>query len=240
MSLPDSIRMALDKSAEGIPLATLQQAAEHLGSGYRDGRSTMSLKLDDLAALAYGIVRLPATHAALLDVLMELEDLVPDFSPATHLDLGAGPGTATLASLEVFSGITSSLLVEREPAMRRLGQRLVIPALPEDVAITWDDSDITSIKEYPAADLVTLSFALVEVDGSQREDLLRRAFDSCLDTLVLVEPGTVPGFEAILKARDILTAAGGNLLAPCPHGEQCPMEGTESWCHFSRRLSRTR
>lgn len=240
MTLPDSTRAFIEGSAEGIPLAALQEAADRLGAGYRDGRSTMSLDLDDLAALAYAIVRLPATHAAVQTVLRELADLVPDFSPESHLDLGAGPGTAALASREIFPEIATLHLVEQEPAMRRLGRQLPGNSDSDGATFHWHDGDITASPVYPAADLVTLSFALVEVDESLRADLIRSAFKACQDTLVIVEPGTFPGYEAILAARDILIAEGANILAPCPHHGRCPMEGTESWCHFSRRLSRSR
>lgn len=33
--------------------------------------------------------------------------------------------------------------------------------------------------------------------------------------------------------------AGVHVVAPCPHDGGCPMDGTESWCHFAQRFRRT-
>ena len=29
------------------------------------------------------------------------------------------------------------------------------------------------------------------------------------------------------------------MVAPCPHDGKCPMDGTQSWCHFVQRFKRT-
>lgn len=33
--------------------------------------------------------------------------------------------------------------------------------------------------------------------------------------------------------------AGAHVVAPCPHDGGCPMDGTDSWCHFAQRFRRT-
>ena len=30
-----------------------------------------------------------------------------------------------------------------------------------------------------------------------------------------------------------------HVVAPCPHDGRCPMDGTQSWCHFVQRFKRT-
>lgn len=57
--------------------------------------------------------------------------------------------------------------------------------------------------------------------------------------LVLVEPGTPAGYQRLLAVRDQLIAAGGVILAPCPHQQPCPLAAPD-WCHFSQRLARSR
>jgi ribosomal protein RSM22 (predicted rRNA methylase) len=57
--------------------------------------------------------------------------------------------------------------------------------------------------------------------------------------LVVIEPGTVRGFHFIHEARSALIAAGAHLLAPCPHGKECPMAASGDWCHFAARVERT-
>ncbi|MCC7347818.1 MAG: methyltransferase type 11, partial [Variibacter sp.] len=55
----------------------------------------------------------------------------------------------------------------------------------------------------------------------------------------LVEPGTPAGWRRILRARARLIGAGGHMVAPCPHALACPLSAPD-WCHFSRRLARSR
>jgi len=57
--------------------------------------------------------------------------------------------------------------------------------------------------------------------------------------LVIVEPGTPAGWQRILDARRALIAEGANIAAPCPHQLDCPLV-TPDWCHFSRRVARSR
>ncbi len=59
------------------------------------------------------------------------------------------------------------------------------------------------------------------------------------DTLVIVEPGTPAGWQRILQVRERLLAAGAFLVAPCPHQADCPIVAPD-WCHFSRRVARSR
>jgi ribosomal protein RSM22 (predicted rRNA methylase) len=56
--------------------------------------------------------------------------------------------------------------------------------------------------------------------------------------LVLVEAGTPAGFRIILEARKNLPG----LIAPCPQPGDCPLAANPEtkWCHFSKRLERSR
>jgi ribosomal protein RSM22 (predicted rRNA methylase) len=54
-----------------------------------------------------------------------------------------------------------------------------------------------------------------------------------------VEPGTPAGYRRILDTRDLLLRQGAQMVAPCPHGFACPLLAPD-WCHFSRRVSRSR
>src|SRR5690606_30783486 len=56
---------------------------------------------------------------------------------------------------------------------------------------------------------------------------------------VIVEPGTPAGWQRILAVRQQLIAAGAHVLAPCPHENPCPIAPPD-WCHFARRVARSR
>jgi ribosomal protein RSM22 (predicted rRNA methylase) len=101
----------------------------------------------------------------------------------------------------------------------------------------WKVADVGSAAGR--ADLVVVSYVIGELEPTALGGFVESAWSLAVDTLVIVEPGTTPGYERILAARDAAIAAGGSTLAPCPHDASCPLpEG--DWCHFSTRLARSR
>jgi ribosomal protein RSM22 (predicted rRNA methylase) len=100
-------------------------------------------------------------------------------------------------------------------------------------------ADLTAAGPWPKADLVLASYALAEIAPERQGAVVAGLWDACEGVLALVEPGTPAGYGRILAARAALIAAGAQVLAPCPHGEACPLVG-DDWCHFSVRLPRSR
>src|SRR5262249_6019520 len=88
-------------------------------------------------------------------------------------------------------------------------------------------------------DLVTLAYVLNELDPKQRPQVLQRLWRLTADTLVIVEPGTPAGWQRILAARRELIEAGAQVIAPCPHAHDCPLQPPD-WCHFAARVARSR
>jgi len=104
-------------------------------------------------------------------------------------------------------------------------------------------------------DLVTLCYVLDELAPAARSRLIDWAWSRCDGLLLIVEPGTPAGWHRILTARDQLIAAGAQIVAPCPHERPCPLlppalpaadaardslAAAGNWCHFSRRVARSR
>src|SRR5579863_382197 len=108
-SLPSALRTALDAKLEGLPRQDLAARAASISETYRDGGSS-SLIASPIDALAYAIVRMPATYAAVTASLNALCEVRPDFAPKSLLDVGAGPGTAAWAAAEAFSTLRSFAL----------------------------------------------------------------------------------------------------------------------------------
>ncbi|TIW30854.1 MAG: methyltransferase type 11, partial [Mesorhizobium sp.] len=69
--------------------------------------------------------------------------------------------------------------------------------------------------------------------------LVGRLWQLTAGTLLIVEPGTPAGWQRILAVRQQLIEAGAHVLAPCPHEAPCPLVPPD-WCHFSRRVARSR
>lgn len=239
MELPAPLRLAVDRQLERTPLAELQRAAALLSGRYRAELRDGRLHLDgDLAVKAYLATRLPATYAAIRASLAAAAELLPGFSPRTQLDLGAGPGSALWAAADCWPELAEAVLVEASPAARAIGETLSA-AMPRTGG-RWIAGDVTG--DLPAlepADLVTLSYVLDEIAPAAIEPLVDRLWALTAGLLVIVEPGTPAGWRRILAARRRLIGAGAHIAAPCPHAAGCPLAAPD-WCHFSRRVARSR
>lgn len=243
MELSDSLRVALSELAEEYPHAALAQAAATLSCSYRNTGDDQSLSaiVSPVAAAAYALTRLPATFAALAAALTEARLRLPTWRPATLLDAGAGPGVSAWAGSAVWPSLTRATLLERDPRMQAVGQRL-LRAAPAGCAVTWRQMDLTNDRErLPTTpfDLCVASYALNELPQPARLPLVARLWAACGGALALVAPGTPAGFAAIREARAWLIDAGAQIIAPCPHADACPMQPGD-WCHFSQRLARSR
>jgi ribosomal protein RSM22 (predicted rRNA methylase) len=239
MELPAALRQAVDRTLEGVPLAALKQAAEVLSRRYRaetrDGRLHLS---DDLAAKAYLATRLPATYAAVRASLESVAEARENFAPRSLIDVGAGPGTVFWAARDRWDSLEDATLVEASPAIRAVGTDLARHAVP--ITARYLAADVLGkFPDLQAADLVTLAYVLDELPPEKIEPLVDRLWALTGDTLVIVEPGTPAGWQRILRARTRLIDAGAHLVAPCPHSQECPLVAPD-WCHFSRRVARSR
>lgn len=234
MPLPVTARAALDELLEGTPRATLARAASALSERYRAPRPNPPVVRSRLDALAYGATRLPATYAAAEAVFETIRVLRPGWRPRRLLDVGAGPATATLAAQGGWPSLTDATLLEPNPHMRSVGRRLV-RGLPLEAR--WADTTIGAAALATEFDLVVASYVLGELPNPGAA--VARIWAATRGTVVIVEPGTPDGYDTALRARRELLLCGASTLAPCTHDEPCPLEAGD-WCHFSRRLPRTR
>ncbi|MHA6643268.1 small ribosomal subunit Rsm22 family protein [Mesorhizobium sp. A623] len=240
MELPAPLRQAVDALLESTPLPVLRQAAKTLSDRYRaetrDGRLHMA---EELAVKAYLATRLPATYAAVRTCLEAVSEARPDFSPQTLLDIGAGPGTVVWATANLWPGLHQATLLEASGPARKIGEHLAAEGT-FDTKITWLSGDATiDLAGAAAADLVTAAYVLDEMVPASRPKLIERLWALTADTLLIVEPGTPAGWQRILAVRQQLIDAGAHLLAPCPHEKPCPIMAPD-WCHFARRVARSR
>lgn len=239
MELPSPLRIAIDQALEGASITKLAAATQALSQRYRgevrDGRMHLS---DTLAAQSYIATRMPATFAAIHAGLTAAAQRLPDFSPATMLDIGAGPGTVLWAAQSVWPNLEAATLVEASASIRAMGQKLAAANALQ--AIDWRDADIRrgAINAAPA-DLVTLAYVLDELEPAERSKLVDALWNATHGVLAIVEPGTTAGWRRILDARAQLIAAGAHIIAPCPHALACPIAEPD-WCHFSARVARSR
>lgn len=239
MELPAPLRLAVDRFLHDTPLAELQRAAATLSARYRAELRDGRLHLDDAPAVkAYLAARMPATYAAVRASMAMVAHARPSFSPATLLDFGAGPGTVLWAATDCWPGLGEATLVEASAAARVAGSELARGLA--SASVRWVAADVTRTDAaLSPADLVTLSYVLDELDPSAIGPLVERLWALARDTLVVVEPGTPAGWTRILAVRAALIGLGAHVAAPCPHDRPCPLAAPD-WCHFSRRVARSR
>ncbi len=226
---PLTLTAAIAALLEGVSRKDLEQCAGKLSAVYRDGGTSAGIATQ-ADALAYLVTRCPATYAATRAVFTRVTETVPGFSPASLLDVGAGPGTAAWAARDAWSSLNGITLIEPNRVFRDLAARL----LPQAHIIPGD----LGMAKSPA-DLVTAAYVLAELPEAAAASVARNLWSSAKQMLVLVEPGTPAGFARIRAARAALIEAGGHVAAPCTHDKDCPMQGGD-WCHFSERLARSR
>jgi ribosomal protein RSM22 (predicted rRNA methylase) len=222
----------------GCSLNDLAKERDKLTQIYRNSNATSpipSLKSDS-QRLAYVLARMPATCAAVYQVLKELTKRCPETQVSSLLDVGAGPGTALLAAVEAELPLVAATLLERDPHFIAIGKRLTKDF--SKIKQEWICQDLNHPWTLPSHDLVLASYSLNELAEKERLLLVEKLWSLTGKFLVIVEPGTKVAFESIKKMRQKLISMGGHLVAPCPHANSCPLP-KEDWCHFSVRVERS-
>jgi ribosomal protein RSM22 (predicted rRNA methylase) len=196
---------------------------------------------------AYAAYRMPATFEAVRSALDAFRLRMPDWSPASHVDIGGGTGAATWAVAAAWpeGERRTTVLDWAEPALA-LGRELAADSGHAALRnVEWRRQVIGGgnggnggLVLPGDTDLVTVSYVLNELT----EDGRRAVVDEAVRTaraVVLIEPGTPDGYLRIAEARHRLTAAGLRVVAPCPHSAVCPITPGADWCHFAARVGRS-
>ena len=231
MQVPIELREYAGAVAGRVGFAELERACSAMSAHYRGRERTSALALSPQAKIAaYLVSRLPATYVAAHAVFSEVKRRLGDVPVGSLLDLGAGPGAATLAARSVFPALAATL-VESDPPFAAIAREL----LPGATLLT---QDLRSASEYPPHDLVVASYAVGELSPAHRLRVVDRAWQAARLALVVIEPGSPAGFAVVREIRDHLLAEGACMAAPCPAEGPCPIAAPD-WCHFAARLERT-
>lgn len=225
-----------DQYYKDLKVKDLQEFQKHLRSVYHLHQSTHTLS-SRFSMAAYATARMPATYHAIDKCFQHLPS---DFLPQTILDLGAGPGTASLAALDRWSSINHMTLIENHPLMINFQQSLWA-AVTGNYSYELINKDLDKLDTLPVInfDLVILAYVLGELSPLQREKVILEGWKRANHYFVIVTPGTPYDFEYLLTVRDLLLKQEAQLVAPCPHQDRCPLSATSDWCHFSVRLERS-
>ncbi|WP_022720531.1 small ribosomal subunit Rsm22 family protein, partial [Rhodopseudomonas sp. B29] len=235
-ALPAELKSALEQMLHGTARGDAAARAAVISETYRGGGTSAPIRTQ-ADALAYAGARMPATYAAVAACLNAMAEIRPEFAPASLLDVGAGPGTASFAAAQAYGAPKSLTLLDANPALRELALSL---AQQSRLAPDYRLGDARKLLgDAPAADLVIASYVINELGDADRDAFADALWRKTEDTLLIVEPGTPAGYARILAARDRLIAQGAHVIAPCPHENACPLTAPD-WCHFVQRLPRSK
>src|SRR5664280_306350 len=115
MRLPSKLPEAIERLTEAVSTQRLRLAAAALTDRYKTATQAAAIRGED-ERLAYLLVRMPATYAALVQAMRAAKrqfmprsdnDSMSDNGVVmeTMLDLGSGPGTAAWAAVELFPDV---------------------------------------------------------------------------------------------------------------------------------------
>lgn len=237
-ALPSWLSGALQAKLENVSRTDLRASAQRFSQAYRAGGGSDVIR-SELDALAYAVVRMPATYAAVRAALEQAAGVVPDFAPRTLLDVGAGPGTASWAARNAWPSLQQATLLDANPHLLGLAGAFGRSVPPMSVTTTRDTL-AHALGAAAGADVVMASYVLTELAGGMFLGTLERLWSLAERLLVIVEPGTPDGFKRIVACRDALIARGAYIVAPCSHEGRCPLATAGRWCHFNARLPRSR
>jgi ribosomal protein RSM22 (predicted rRNA methylase) len=236
--LPAELKAALGTRLQGLSRIEAAGRAALISRTYRDGGGSGAIR-SETDALAYALARMPATYAAVTASLNAFREIVPSFAPASLLDVGAGPGTASWAAAEAFSSLQSFTLLDANGALRALALDLASGSVRlRDIRYRYGEAR-AALADTEAADLVVASYMIGEAGDVERRALAELMWAKTRDTLLIVEPGTPAGYGRIIALREQLIRSGAHVAAPCPHDGKCPLAAPD-WCHFTQRLPRSR
>ena len=236
--LPAELKAALDGRLRGFSRTDAATRAASISKTYRDSGGSGAIRTET-DALAYALARMPATYAAVIASLNALCEIRPDFAPASLLDIGAGPGTATWAAAEAFPSLQGFALLDTNDALRALALNLFSDSFRLRNTSYERGEARSALAKADTADLVIASYMIGEIGPAEQKALTDLMWQKTGDTLLVVEPGTPAGYARIIALRERLIAVGAHVAAPCPHDDKCPLAAPD-WCHFTQRLQRSR
>lgn len=239
MELPVELRNLIEEKLKGLSVKELQKNSESVSLKYRnEKRNGERLVTEEVEALAYAAVRMPATYGAVSTALNYTFEICNERIESV-LDVGAGTGAGTWA-VSNFINFENAVCLEREDVMRKLGELLMQQSNVETLKkVKWERFDLVDSDIKYNADLVVCSYVLNELSEANRLKALDKLWEATNKILLIIEPGTPKGFSEIKELRKALINKGGEVIAPCPNIGECPMPEND-WCHSTCRVARTR
>jgi hypothetical protein len=151
------------------------------------------------------------------------DEWVDELKKCDFIDLGAGPGTFSLAWKSLISDSVDFYQIEQSVLMKEQGKKiwngLYSDKLFQGSKWEWNTPKEKFLLFGHSANEMGAEVAAQYIDKINPQHIL------------FIEPGTKDFFPEMLKIRQYLLENGYSTLYPCPNQEACPMKGSEDWCH---------
>jgi len=202
---------------------------------------------------AYLQYNLPLNVARSMVALRDVVDRHPDVADLEDVfDLGAGPGSSTLATLFTLAPRAARryVLTDRSAKGMKLAREvyeacdtsLTKTNGTESSKASFLTQKLPSLPNFTRPSLVWMSMVLNELSQADGRGLdLARLFDTLTrrlpvgSVLLVVEPALrVPGRRLLELHDGMVESPEWELLAPCTHQAACPLLRAQKrpWCHF--------
>ncbi len=167
------------------------------------------------------------------------------------LDIGAGPGTASLGALTFLSQQQHKpqlefTVVDQVPGNLQEAEELLLSSGTMhdlDVSLTKVQSDINSLGRHVQGsfDMIILSNVLNELFAQEDTRITKRV--GILNTIlkkhladdgscIIIEPALRDTSREMLEVRDGILEQGFNAYSPCLFSDKCPaLTNPKDWCH---------
>ena len=239
MDLPSELREAIENTVSGRSPAELKKAVSAISDRYRnDSGKGKKLVTANSDADVYAVFRFPATFGAVYDALGYTLELYEGSSIKSVIDVGAGSGAATWAC-DMRLDLSSVRCLEREPSMRRTGEKLLEVSSSLNNKVAYENFDLLKDVIAGKADLVMSSYVLNELEIDAAVSSAVKMWEATEGLMLIIEPGTPAGFAVIRRIREEILKLGGHIVAPCPHEGACRL-AADDWCHFTCRVQRSK
>ncbi len=201
----------------------LTRAIQEVSQNFTTNRGDLTRYLKDQRLVsAYTAFYLTTNFPKLREVARWLpRDWVEGLKSCDFVDLGAGPGTFSLAWRDL-GGEGAVHQIETSELMQAQALKL------------WRGLGNQGLSQAKFARKLPGSFLLFGHSANEMgaPGAIRYIEEVSPDHVLFIEPGTKAFFPEMLKIRDHLLAAGFKVLFPCPEPLACPMrESGEDWCH---------
>ena len=237
MDLPSEIKNYIENELNSESIRNIKEDAQDISQNYRKNeRKGNSLILKKSEAIAYAIARMPATYGAISNAIEKTMEI---YNPKINsvADIGAGTGSACIAVNEIMD-VDEIDCFEREEVMLEVGREICSNYSPIKDKVSWNKLDIVNDTIDNKYDMVVSAYMINELKENQISDVIDKIWKMTNDIVIIIEPGTVQGYNNIMKVKEKIIELGGNIISPCM-SKKCGLS-KDDWCNFYCRVQRTK